>query len=122
MTSQTNEFYSRLGVKRIINAASWITVYGGSIMPPAVVESMNEASRWFVDLHELNQKAGEVIARLTGAEAGLVTAGSAAGMVLESAACIAGNDPARIWQLPDTTGMKGRRPCPRHATFQTPVW
>ena len=106
MTSQTNEFYNRLGVKRIINAASWITVYGGSIMPPAVVEAMNEASRWFIDLHELNQKAGEVIARLTGAEAGLVTAGSAAGMVLESAACIAGNDPARIWQLPDTTGMK----------------
>ena len=106
MTSQTNEFYNRLGVKRIINAASWITVYGGSIMPTAVVESMNEASRWFIDLHELNQKAGEVIARLTGAEAGLVTAGSAAGMVLESAACIAGTDPARIWQLPDTTGMK----------------
>ena len=106
MTSQTNEFYNRLGVKRIINAASWITVYGGSIMPPAVVEAMNEASRWFIDLHELNQKAGEVIARLTGAEAGLVTAGSAAGMVLESAACIAGTDPAKIWQLPDTTGMK----------------
>ena len=70
MTSQTNEFYNRLGVKRIINAASWITVYGGSIMPPAVVEAMNEASRWFIDLHELNQKAGEVIARLTGAESG----------------------------------------------------
>ena len=106
MTIQSNEFYNRLGVKRIINAASWITVYGGSIMQPAVVEAMNEASRWFIDLHELNQKAGEVIARLTGAEAGLVTAGSAAGMVLESAACIAGNDPARVWQLPDTTGMK----------------
>ena len=106
MTNQSNEFYNRLGVKRIINAASWITVYGGSIMQPAVVEAMNEASRWFIDLHELNQKAGEVIARLTGAEAGLVTAGSAAGMVLESAACIAGNDPARVWQLPDTTGMK----------------
>ena len=106
MTNQSNEFYNRLGVKRIINAASWITVYGGSLMPPAVVEAMNEASRWFIDLHELNEKAGEVIARLTGAEAGLVTAGSAAGMVLESAACIAGTDPARIWQLPDTTGMK----------------
>jgi L-seryl-tRNA(Ser) seleniumtransferase len=71
-----------------------------------VVEAMEEASRWFVDLHELNQKAGEVIARLTGAEAGLVTAGSAAGMVLEAAACMAGTDPAKIWQLPDTTGMK----------------
>ena len=106
MTTQSNAFYQKLGVKRIINAASWITVYGGSIMPPAVVEAMNEASRWFIDLHELNARAGEVIARLTGAEAGLVTAGSAAGMLLESAACMAGSDPARVWQLPDTTGMK----------------
>ena len=75
-------------------------------MPPAVVNAMEDASRWFVDMHELNQKAGEVIAKFTGAEAGLVTAGSAAGMVLEAAACIAGTDPAKIDKLPDTTGMK----------------
>ena len=106
MPTHGNDFYGRLGVKRIINAASWITVYGGSIMPRAAVEAMEEASRWFVDLHELNEKAGEVIAKLTGAEAGMVTAGSAAGMVLEAAACMAGTDPAKIWQLPDTTGMK----------------
>lgn len=106
MTSTSGDFYQRLGVKRIINAASWITVYGGSIMPPAVVEAMEDASHWFVDMHELNQKAGNVIARLTGAEAGLVTAGSAAGMVLEAAATMAGDDPAKIWRLPDTTGMK----------------
>ncbi len=99
-------FYNRLGVKRIINAASWITVYGGSIMPPAVVQAMDDASHWFVDMHELNEKAGNIIATLTGAEAGLVTAGSAAGMVLEAAATMAGNDPAKIWQLPDTSNMK----------------
>ena len=106
MTTQSNDFYQRLGVKPIINAASWITVHGGSIMPPPVVQAMEEASRWFVDMHDLNKKAGDVIAGLTGAEAGLVTAGSAAGMVLEAAACIAGNDPSKVWQLPDTTGMK----------------
>ena len=85
------DFYNRLGVKRIINAASWITVYGGSIMPPAVVQAMDDASHWFVDMHELNEKAGNIIATLTGAEAGLVTAGSAAGMVLEAAATMAGS-------------------------------
>ena len=106
MTSTNGDFYQRLGVKRIISAASWITVHGGSIMPPAVVESMEDASHWFVDMHELHEKAGHVIAKLTGAEAGLVTAGSAAGMVLEAAATMAGNDPAKIWQLPDTTGLK----------------
>jgi L-seryl-tRNA(Ser) seleniumtransferase len=100
------KFYKRLGVRRLINAASWITVYGGSIMPPAVVAAMEDASRWFVDLHELNQRAGEVIAKFTGAEAGLVTAGSAAGMLLEAAACMTGNDQAKAWRLPDTTGLK----------------
>lgn len=105
-TGQGGEFYKRLGVKRLINAASWITVYGGSIMPPAVMAAMEDASKWFVNMHELNQKAGDVIARFTGAEAGLVTAGSAAGMLLEAAACITGNNPAKAWKLPDTTGMK----------------
>ena len=104
--NSTNRFYERLGVRRLINGASWRTVLGGSIMPPAVLQAMDEASRWFVDLDELNRKAGEVIARVTGAEAGLVTAGSAAGMVLQAAACMAGTDPARVRRLPDTTGMK----------------
>ena len=107
MTSdRAGEFYTRLGVKRIINASSWITVLGGSIMPPAVVRAMEDASHWFVDMHELNQKAGDVIARFPGAEAGLVTAGSAAGMLLEAAACMAGTDPAKAGRLPDATGMK----------------
>ncbi len=106
MTKSHNSFYESLGVTRIINGASWITTYGGSLMPDAVVEAMNEASGWFVDIHDLNEKAGEIIAHTTGAEAGLVTAGSAAGMVLQAAACMTGKDPAKIWSLPDTSRMK----------------
>ena len=108
MSSAGGEFYQKLGVSRVINAASWVTRLGGSIMPPAVIEAMNDASHWFVDMDELNEKAGEVIARLTGAEAGLVTAGSAAGMLLEASACMTGTDPARAHRLPDTTGMKNQ--------------
>ena len=102
----TNLFYDSIGVKRVINGASWLTKLGGSIMPDPVIKTMEEASKWFVDMDELNQKAGEFIARITGAEAGLVTAGAASGMVLEAAACIAGSDPFKINQLPDTNGMK----------------
>ncbi len=105
-TESGGSYYQRLGVKRVINAASWLTKLGGSIMPPQVVSAMEDASRWFVDLDELNLKAGEIIAMLTGAEAGLVTAGSAAGMLLEAAACMTGTDPSKIRRLPDTTGMK----------------
>jgi L-seryl-tRNA(Ser) seleniumtransferase len=109
MQSYSGEgFYERLGVRPVINAWSWVTVAGGSIMPTPVVRAMEEASRNFVDLHDLNRKAGEVIARLTGAEAGLVSAGSGAGMLLQAAACMTGTDPAKVWRLPDTRGMKNR--------------
>jgi L-seryl-tRNA(Ser) seleniumtransferase len=53
----------------------------------------------------LNAKVGEKIASVTGAEAGYVTCGSAAAMAIAAAACIAGSDPARIRQLPDSSGM-----------------
>ena len=105
-TERGGEFYKRLGVTRVINAASWLTKLGGSIMQPAVVDAMNDASHWFVDMHDLNRKAGDVIAKFTGAEAGLVTAGSAAGMLLEAAACMTGTDPAKVDRLPDATGLK----------------
>ena len=100
-TYQGGEFYKRLGVTRVINAASWLTKLGGSIMQPAVVDAMNDASHWFVDMHDLNRKAGDVIAKFTGAEAGLVTAGSAAGMLLEAAACMTGTDPALFAPMGD---------------------
>ena len=105
MTSGTH-FYNRLGVKRVINGRSWVTVLGGSIMTEPVRQAMEEASQWFVDMHDLNRKAGDVIAQLCGTDAGLVTAGSANGMMLEAAACITGTDPAKVDALPHAEGLK----------------
>jgi D-glucosaminate-6-phosphate ammonia-lyase len=98
--------YRKLGVTPIIHGAGTTTRYGGSLMRPETIEAMREASQTFVNIDELNQAAGEAVARLLGAEAALVTGGAAAGLVLQAAACIAGDDPAKIAQLPDTTGMK----------------
>lgn len=98
--------FDGLGLKRVINGRSWVTILGGSRMPPEVQEAMAEASNTFVDFHELNKRAGERIARYTGAEAGLVVAGASAGLLVQAAACIAGSDPGRILRLPDTAGMK----------------
>ena len=75
-------------------------------MPPEVVQAMSESANCFVDIVELNRKAGEIIAEITGAEAGMVTAGCAAAQVLQAAACMTGVDEDRIQRLPDTTGMK----------------
>jgi D-glucosaminate-6-phosphate ammonia-lyase len=49
----------------------------------------------------LQAGACRVIARVTGAQAGIVTSGASAGVLLGAAACLAGLDPARINGLTD---------------------
>jgi L-seryl-tRNA(Ser) seleniumtransferase len=98
--------YARLGVRPVIHASGTTTRYGGSRMRPETIEAMREAAQALVNIDELNEAAGAAIAWMLGAEAALVTAGSAAGLVLQAAACIAGDDPARIARLPDVTGMR----------------
>ena len=100
------DIYDRLGVKKLINACGPVTKIGGSLMPPEVLEAMAEANRAFVDIEELQDKAGERIAQILGVEAAIVTAGAAAGLAVAAAACMAGADPAKAKQLPDTSGMK----------------
>lgn len=97
--------YDELGVKRYINATATITIMGGSIMPPEVLDAMKEASQSFVPIPELQQKVGERIAKLTHNEAAYVTNGAAAGMVLATAACLTRNAPERRMDLPYTDGM-----------------
>ena len=105
-TSTGSEQFDRLGLRRVINGRSWVTILGGSRMPPEVQKAMMDAADTFIDLNELNRRAGERIAHYTGAEAGLVVAGASTGLLVQAAACMAGSDPDRIVQLPDTTGMK----------------
>lgn len=98
--------YEELGVRPILNACATLTKLGGSLMPPEVVAAMAEASRCFVDLHELQRRVGEEIAELTHNEAAYISSGAAAGLTLATAACITGKDPAAIAQIPDLTGLK----------------
>jgi L-seryl-tRNA(Ser) seleniumtransferase len=98
--------YERLGIRPLINARGTHTRLGGSIMPPEVLDAMREAAGAYILLDELQARASEVIARATGAEAGMVTGGAEAGLLLATAACMAGTDPIKIAQLPDSAGMK----------------
>lgn len=98
--------YARIGVRPIINARGMNTMASGSLMPKPVLDAMAEAATAFVDMAELNGRAGAHIARLVGVESAHVTSGSAGGLLLAAAACIAGDDPQRVARLPDTTGMR----------------
>lgn len=100
--------YQQLGVRTIINARGSATRLGGGIMPTVAAQAMLEATHHCVDMAELQSRASEIIAEITGAQAGLVTAGAAAGLLLGTAACITGLDPAKMNRLPDTRGMRQR--------------
>jgi L-seryl-tRNA(Ser) seleniumtransferase len=99
-------FYEELGLPTVINASGTLTRLGGSRMAPETLAAMAEAAASFVPMDALQARAGEVIAEITGAEAGYVVSGAAAGLSLGIAACVAGMDVAAMDRLPDTTGLK----------------
>ena len=103
---QPGNVYSRLGVKTIINCRGTWTFLSGSLEFPEVRQAQEEAGHYFVNMIELQRGAGRRLAELTGAESGIVTSGSAGAMAAATAGCMAGTDDRKIWQLPDTTGMK----------------
>jgi D-glucosaminate-6-phosphate ammonia-lyase len=83
-----------------------VTVLGGSIMPPEVVEAMVEASKHFIQLPELQRKVGERIAELLKVPAAMVSCGAASAITIATAACVAGGDRTKVARLPDTSGLK----------------
>ncbi|HMC88218.1 MAG TPA: hypothetical protein VKI17_01660 [Gemmataceae bacterium] len=98
--------YETLGVKHVINATGTVTILGGSLMPPEVVNAWMEASRHFVNLAALQDRVGKRLARLFGVEAALVTTGAAGALFLATAAAVTGGKPDLIKRLPDSSGMK----------------
>lgn len=97
--------YKDIGVEPIIVASGNTSAYGGSKLRPEVFEAMQKASNVMVNMDQLNKAAGKIIAEITGAEAGLITSGAAGGLILQAAACIAGSDPEKMVQLPNTDGL-----------------
>lgn len=100
------DIYDELGVTKVINGSATLTRLGGSLMPPEVLSAMTEAARHFVDMDELQRKVGQKIAEWTRNEAAYVSCGAAAGLVLSTAACMAGQDAEKRARLPYTEGMK----------------
>ncbi len=98
--------YKKIGVEPVINATGTVTRLGGSRLRPVALEAYALASQESVPLEHLQAAASGHLANLTGAEAGLVTSGAAAGLTLGAAAILTGLDAGRMEQLPDTTGMR----------------
>lgn len=104
--SSTSSLYASLGIKPVINGVGVVTVLGGSIMPPEVIRAMEEASRFFIPLPELEKKVGARIAEMLKAPAAMVTCGAASAISVGTAACLSQGDPARLRQLPKRDGIR----------------
>ncbi len=97
--------YEKYGVQTILNVDGPLTRYGGAIMSEKTLKAMDDAAEFSVNLDELQAAASKVIARITHAEAGIVTSGTCAALTLATAACICGYDLSRMENLPDVTGI-----------------
>jgi len=60
----TGDIYAELGVTPLININGTVTVIGGSVMKPEVMELMREGNQHCVLINELEVAAGKFIAKL----------------------------------------------------------
>ncbi|MGO7685762.1 aminotransferase class V-fold PLP-dependent enzyme [Rhizobium ruizarguesonis] len=95
-----------LGLRPVINVSGTMTSLGASIVVPEAISAMASILPHFVEINDLQRKASAVIARLTGGEAGFVTASCSAGISLAVAGAITGNNLLAIERLPDVVSEK----------------
>jgi L-seryl-tRNA(Ser) seleniumtransferase len=101
------DYYEKLGVAKIINAAGTYTALTASIMPPSVQAAVARAAKHPVRLHELQQAAGEYLARQLKCEGAMVTAGAASALTLATAAAMTLGNKSAMHNIPtDVTGLK----------------
>lgn len=99
-----DDYYAKLGVEKIINAAGTYTYLTAAIMPPQVQRAVAQAALHPVVLKDLQRASGEYIARRLRCEGALVTSGASAALTLATAACIASANGLRPDQIPEEVG------------------
>lgn len=101
------DYYDKLGVAKIINAAGTYTALTASTMPPSVQAAVARAAKHPVRLLELQKAAGEYLAKQLRCEAAMVTAGAASALTLGTAACMTLANQIAIHNIPtDLSGLK----------------
>lgn len=88
-TSTGEDYYAKLGVQPIINAAGTYTFLTAAVMPPSVRRAVERAAYHPVRLKDLQVAAGAYLARKLRCEAALVSSGASAALTLATAACVA---------------------------------
>jgi L-seryl-tRNA(Ser) seleniumtransferase len=101
------DYYEKLGVTQIINAAGTYTYLTASVMPPEVQDAVYWATTHPARLEELQTAAGAYIAKRLQCEAALVSAGAAAALSLAAAGCMTLGQPNEATDVPmHTSGFR----------------
>ena len=100
------DVYGELGIRPLINFQGTYTTIGASKQAHELFEAQAEAARHYVVLEELQDAIGRRISELIGCEDAMVSTGAAGAIAIGTYACVAGDDPKNIRQLPDVSGMK----------------
>ncbi len=99
------DVYGNLGIRPVINGRGTVTILGGTVMPPEVVDAMVAASKHYIHFPELQLKAAEHIAKLIGEPGCAISCGAAAAITIGTAACMTRGDMAKLRQLPHAADM-----------------
>ena len=86
--AEGEDYYGKLGVPTIINAAGTYTTLTAACMPPVVLAAVQKAALHPVRLHDLQVKSGEYIAQRLKCEGAVVTSGASGAITLATAACL----------------------------------
>ncbi|MBZ9892840.1 MULTISPECIES: aminotransferase class V-fold PLP-dependent enzyme [unclassified Mesorhizobium] len=103
-TGSNTTIRERLGLRPIINVSGTMTALGASIIVPEAISAMSEMASQWVEMDDLQRAASAVVARLTGGEAGFITACCASGITMAIAGAMTETNLLAIERLPDDTG------------------
>lgn len=103
-TGAREDYYSKLNVRKIVNAKGTFTYLTAAVMPPQVQRAVAEAALHPVHLKELQTNAGEYIAKKLRCEGALVSCGASSALTLATAACVQDANQCQPMDIPQNIG------------------
>ena len=100
----TEDYYDKLGVAKIINAAGTYTTLTAAVMPPQVRRAVEQAALHPVYLHDLQEASGLYLAKKLRCEGAMVTSGASGAITLATAACMASANNSKPGVIPQQAG------------------
>ena len=100
----TEDYYDKLGVAKIINAAGTYTTLTAAVMPPQVRRAVEQAALHPVYLHDLQEASGVYLAKKLRCEGAMVTSGASGAITLATAACMAFANNSKPGVIPQQAG------------------